>query len=254
MDLTLGETIGVIVPGLATGVGGLALLAFRGTPSTRTLDALTGLTAGIMLAAAFFSLLVPALERGTVGGVVTGFLLGTAFLAVLDEVVPHIHARFIEKGHEEDETRAGARSRAILLLSALTIHNVPEGMAVGLAFAAGGPELGVPTAVAIGVQNVPEGFAAAAPLLQAGASKRKAIAFGFASGAVEPPAALIAAAAAGVAGALLVGGLAFAAGAMIYVVVDELIPEAHGNGNERVATLAFVGGFVVMMVLDNVLG
>lgn len=253
MDLTLGETAGAIVPGLATGIGGLALLAFRGTPSTRTLDLLTGLTAGIMLAASFFSLLVPALDEGSVGGVVTGFLLGTAFLAALDVVVPHIHARFVEAGHEDTE-RDSARSRAVLLLSALTIHNIPEGMAVGLAFAAGGPELGVPTAVAIGVQNVPEGFAAAAPMLQAGASKRKAIGFAFATGAVEPVAALLAAAAAGIAAAFLVGGLAFAAGAMVYVVVDELIPEAHGNGNERLATLGFVVGFVVMMVLDNALG
>jgi ZIP family zinc transporter len=252
MDLTLGEVAGSVAPGLATGLGGLGLLAIRGKPATRTLDVLTGLTAGIMLAAAIFSLLIPALDEGSLGGVVTGFLLGVAFLAVLDALVPHIHERFAERGHEADPDRP-ATERAWLLLSALTIHNIPEGMAVGLAFAAGGPELGVPTALAIGIQNVPEGFAAAAPLLQAGASKRKAIGFAFATGAVEPPAALLAALAAGVAGALLVGGLAFAAGAMIYVVVDELIPEAHGNGNERAATLALTGGFVLMMVLDNAL-
>ncbi|HEV2062873.1 MAG TPA: ZIP family metal transporter, partial [Solirubrobacteraceae bacterium] len=175
MPLSDGELLGAILPGLATGLGGLALLAVR-RPGGRTLDALNGLTAGIMLAAAIFSLLLPALERGRLGGVIAGFVLGVAFLALLDAVVPHVHARFSERGHADDE-RSAAERRSILLLSALTIHNLPEGMAVGLAFAAGGPELGVPTAVAIGAQNVPEGFAAAAPVLIAGASRRRAIAF-----------------------------------------------------------------------------
>ena len=253
MDLTTGETIGMILPGLATGLGGLALLGFRRDPDERTLDAITGLTAGIMLAAAVFSLLVPALDEGSLGEVVVGLVAGVAVLAVLDEVVPHVHARFAEPGHPDDPLTP-ARHRAVLMLSALTIHNIPEGMAVGLAFAVGGAEIGVPTAVAIGVQNIPEGFAAAAPLVQSGASKRRALAFSFATGAVEPPAALIAAAAVGTIGALLAGGLAFAAGAMLYVVVDELIPESYGHGNERVATLGFTTGFVVMLVLDNALG
>ena len=253
MELTTGETIGAVLPGLATGLGGLALLGFRRDPDERTLDAITGVTAGIMLAAAVFSLLVPALDQGTLGEVVVGLVAGVGVLALLDEVVPHVHARFAEPGHPDDPL-SSVRHRAVLMLSALTIHNIPEGMAVGLAFAAGGPEIGVPTAVAIGVQNVPEGFAAAAPLVQAGTSRRRALAFSFASGAVEPPAALLAAAAVGVVGVLLAGGLAFAAGAMLYVVVDELIPESYGHGNERVATLGFTTGFVVMLVLDNALG
>lgn len=252
MDLSWGEIAGCVLPGLATGLGGLGLLMIRGKPSVRTLDVLTGVTAGIMLAASIFSLLVPALDRGSLGGVVTGFLLGVAFLAVLDATVPHIHARFAEPGHEADP-RTPARMRAVLLLSALTIHNIPEGMAVGVAFAAGGAELGITTAIAIGVQNIPEGFAAAAPLVEAGSTKRRAVGFAFATGAVEPPAALAAALAAAIAGALLVGGLAFAAGAMIYVVVDELIPEAHGHGNERWATLGLIAGFVLMLTLDNAL-
>jgi len=253
MDLSTGETIGAILPGLATGLGGVALLGFRRDPDERTLDAITGLTAGIMLAAAIFSLLVPSLAEGSLGEVVVGFVAGVATLAVVDELVPHIHARFSEPGHPDDPG-APLQRRAILMLSALTIHNIPEGMAVGLAFAAGGPEIGVPTAVAIGVQNIPEGFAAAVPLVQAGASRRRALAFSFATGAVEPPAALLAAAAVGIAGALLAGGLAFAAGAMIYVVIDELVPESYGHGNERVATLGFTTGFVIMLVLDNALG
>ncbi len=253
MDLTTNEILACIAPGLATGLGGLALLAIR-RPTDRTLDALTGLTAGIMLAAAIFSLLVPALDRGRLGGVVVGFALGVAFLALLDYAVPHLHARFAERGHALSEEQAGAEQRAVLLLSALTIHNLPEGMAVGLAFAAGGPELGVPTAVAIGVQNVPEGFAAAAPLRDAGVSTPRAVGFAFATGAVEPPAALLAGVVAtGLAGVVLAGGLAFAAGAMVYVVVDELIPESHAGGFEREATLGLLAGFLVMMVLDTAL-
>jgi ZIP family zinc transporter len=249
VNLDLPAVLVILASGLATTVGGLALLVVR-RPSPRTLDALLGFTAGIMLAAAFFSLLLPALEEGGLGETLPGFLAGAATLAVLDVVVPHVHARFTEPGHEDDE-RVGAQRRAILLLSALAIHNLPEGMAVGLAFAAGGPELGVPTALAIGLQNVPEGFAAAAPLLQSGTSPGRAVGFAAATGAVEPPAALLAAAAAGLAGALLAGGLGFAAGAMVYVVVDELIPESHARGNAGLASLALLAGFALMMVLDT---
>ena len=236
------------VGGLATGVGGLALYLF-GHPSDRLLDTLLGFTGGVMLAALAFSLLVPALELGSLAEVVAGFLAGTALLAVLDIVVPHVHQRFRERGHEPDP----ARRRALLLVSALTIHNIPEGLAVGVAFAAG-PELGIPVAVAIAVQNVPEGFAAAAPLLASGASRRKALAVAAATGAVEPPAAFLAYGAASAVGSVLPFALAFAAGAMLYVIVDELIPESHARGYERAATYALALGFTVMMFLDNVFG
>lgn len=236
----------IVAPGLATGVGGLALLVV-GRPSDRLLDALLGLTAGIMLAAAVFSLLVPALERGALWEVVAGFAAGTAAITALDALVPHLHARFDEGAGKRGE--GTAVEKPLLLLSALTIHNVPEGLAVGVAFAAGGASLGIPIALAIGVQNVPEGFAAGAPLLERG--RGKAFALAAATGLVEPPAAATALAAFGLATVLLPGGLAFAAGAMIYVVVDELIPESHARGRERVATLAAAVGFVVMMVLDN---
>jgi ZIP family zinc transporter len=239
----------LVVGGLATGVGGLGLYVF-GHPSDRVLDMLLGFTGGVMLAATAFSLLVPALDRGSLAEVVAGFLAGVALLAVLDVVVPHVHARFREPGHEPDPTGA----RALLLVSALTIHNVPEGLAVGVAFAAGGSELGIPVAIAIAVQNVPEGFAAAAPVLAGGASRRKALGVAAATGAVEPPAAFLAYAAASAAAAVLPFGLAFAAGAMLYVVVDELIPESHAHGFEREATYALAAGFTVMMFLDNVFG
>jgi len=252
VGLDLPAVLVILASGLATTLGGLALLVVR-RPGPRLLDGLLGFTAGVMLAAAFFSLLLPALERGGLVEALGGFLVGAATLAVLDVVVPHVHARFVEPGHEDD-ARVGAQRRAILLLSALAIHNLPEGMAVGLAFAAGGPELGVPTAMAIGLQNVPEGFAAAAPLIEAGTSRRRAVGFAAATGAVEPPAAFLAAAAAGIAGLVLAGGLGFAAGAMIYVVVDELIPESHARGNARIASLGLLAGFALMMVLDTAFG
>jgi ZIP family zinc transporter len=239
----------MLAAGAATGVGGLALLLFP-HPSDRLMDGLLGFTAGVMLAATAFSLLVPGLERGSLGEVLVGFALGAVFLAALDLAVPHVHARFSEEGRPA--TAAG--ERALLLLSALTIHNVPEGLAVGVAFAAGGSELGVPLALAIGIQNVPEGFAAAAPLLAAGASRRKAVLFGAATGAVEPVAAFAAFGAFELATHLLPGGLAFAAGAMLYVVVDELVPESHARGNQRIATLALMVGFALMLALDNAFG
>jgi zinc transporter, ZIP family len=236
----------MLAAGAATGLGGLVLLAFP-RPSDRLMDGLLGFTAGVMLAATAFSLLVPALARGKLGEVLAGFALGGLVFALLDLVVPHVHARFAEGGAPTN----AAGERAILLLSALTIHNIPEGLAVGVAFAAGGPELGVPLALAIGIQNVPEGFAAAAPLLAAGVSRRGAIGFAAATGAVEPPAAIVAFAAFEFSSLLLPGGLAFAAGAMLYVSVDELVPESHARGNQRLATLALMAGFALMLALDN---
>lgn len=252
MPLDAETLLGLIAPGLATGLGGVAVLFVR-RPTAFTLDTLLGFTAGVMLAATAFSLLVPALDQGSLGEVLVGFALGSGFIALLDSHVPHAHARFRERGRPAAEELA-ARDRATLLLSALTIHNVPEGLAVGVAFAAGGPELGLPLAIAIGIQNVPEGFAAAAPLVPAGSSPRAAAGVAALTGVVEPPAALAAYVAFELAGALLAGALAFAAGAMLYVVVDELVPESHGHGNELSASLALLGGFALMMGLDNAFG
>ncbi len=237
----------LVVPGLATGLGGLCLLVVP-HPGERLLDTLLGATAGIMLAASMFSLLVPALEDGAVWEVVTGFVVGAAALAVLDATLPHVHERIVERRPEPEEHHAA------LMLGALTIHNVPEGLAVGVAFAAGGSELGVPIAVAIGLQNIPEGFAAAAPILRAGGSTALAIGFAAATGLVEPPAAILGFAIAESMAAILPAALAFAAGAMVYVVVDEIVPESHGRGYEREATGGVVLGFVAMMVLDNAFG
>lgn len=244
--------IWIVASGLGTAAGGALILLLR-TPREGVMNALLGLTAGIMLAATGFSLLVPALDRGPLAQVSVGFLLGGLVMLVLDEWVPHIHARFRENHHQTLE-EAAAERRGLLLLSALTIHNVPEGMAVGLAFAAGGTDLGIPLALAIGLQNIPEGFAAAAPLRDAGSTARFAAIIGGATGLVEPVAGFAAYFAFDLVEDLLAGGLAFAAGAMLYVIVDELIPEAHGRGNEREVTIALMGGFTVMMILDNALG
>jgi ZIP family zinc transporter len=241
-----------VASGAATGIGGLPILFFR-QPSHRTLDALLGFTAGVMLAATAFSLLVPALDRGGVWEVVGGLAAGALFIGALDALVPHAHARFAERDELPAEQRS-ARERATLLLAALTIHNLPEGMAVGVAFAAGGVELGAPLALAIGIQNVPEGFAAAAPLVSAGTSRRDAAGIAALTGIVEPPAAALALVAFDAVGPLLPFGLAFAGGAMLYVVVDELIPESQARGNERIATFALLFGFALMLLLDNAFG
>jgi ZIP family zinc transporter len=243
--------IGMSCAGLATGIGGFGVLLVR-NPSARLLDGLLGFTAGVMLAASSFSLLVPALAVGELWQVLAGFVAGGAFIAFVDRVLPHAHSRFHEQGRASAEELAAQR-RGIMLVAALTIHNLPEGMAVGTAFAAGGPELGIPLAVAIGVQNVPEGFAAAAPLRTAGMTPLHAALVGLATGLVEPFAAFAAYGALDVAAGLLPLALAFAAAAMLYVTVDELIPEAQARGEERTATLALLGGFALMMVLDTAL-
>lgn len=243
----------ILASGLATGIGGLGLLVFS-RPKPVVIDVLLGFTAGIMLAATVFSLLVPALDRGPLVEVVVGFTIGGLVLGVLDSAVPHLHARFRERGQPRATEVREAEQRGFLLLSALTIHNVPEGMAVGVAFAAGGTELGIPIALAIGIQNIPEGFAAGAPLLDAGIRRRRAALVAGMTGTVEPPAALISFAAVEIAGSLLAASLAFAAGAMLYVIVDELIPESHGSGRERLATGGLIAGFLLMMTLDNALG
>ncbi len=242
----------MLVPGFATGVGGLVLYAVR-RPSRLWLDAMLGFTAGVMLAATCFSLLVPALDRGGLGEVVIGFAIGCLALLALDILLPHAHARLREHDQKPLEETAAER-RGALLLAALTIHNIPEGLAVGVAFAAGGTDLGIPIALAIAIQNVPEGFAAAAPLVGAGLRRRTAVHFAALTGLVEPPAALLAFAAFALVGALLPVGLGFAAGAMLYVIVDELIPESHASGNEREASVALLAGFTLMLALDTGLG
>ncbi len=240
----LSDALWIIAAGSGTTLGAIALVFVR-RPSDRLLDVLLGFAGGVMLSATAFSLLVPALDRGSLLTVLVGFGLGAATLRAMDALIPHVHLRFNERGHED-----GSQHRALLFLSALTIHNVPEGMAVGVAFAAGGSDLGIPIALAIGIQNIPEGFVAGAPLLKM-TGRRVAIGIAALTGFVEPPAGFAAFFGLDLFSALLGGALAFAAGAMLYVIVDEIIPESHGRGNERDATLALLVGFALMLVLDN---
>ena len=250
MDTT--TLLALLLPGLATGLGGLALLLVRRPTPPRLLAAMLGFTGGVMLAATSFSLLVPAIDAaGGLWEVVAGFGAGGAVMVVLDRFIPHAHedVEGVEL-HDDSGTPAGRR-KATMLVTALTIHNLPEGIAVGVAFSLGGTEAGLALAVAIGIQNIPEGFAAAAPVLEAGGGRVKAAGVALATGLVEPPAAVAAFYLSGLADTVLAGGLAFAGGAMLYVVVDELIPYSHTRGYEREASVALLAGFALLLVLDT---
>ena len=239
---------------------GASLVFFQREVNRKTLDAMLGFSGGVMLAASYWSLLAPAIEiseQGTLAAWIPpliGFGLGCLTLWLLDKTIPHLHLGFPS---EEAEGPKTSWRRAILLVSAITLHNIPEGLAVGVAF--GGVIAGLPSAslgaalalaVGIGIQNFPEGVAVAMPLRSEGMSRRKSFWYGQLSAMVEPPAAVIGAAAVVVAAPLLPYALSFAAGAMIYVVVEELIPESHRAGNVDLATLSLLVGFMVMMVLD----
>ncbi|MBE3519100.1 MAG: ZIP family metal transporter [Firmicutes bacterium] len=237
-----------LVAGLATGIGALPVLVLKGGVSRRCLDGMLGLAAGVMLAATAFSLLVPALEGGGVIPAGGGLLLGAALIAWLDRHVPHTH---FQAGREGPSSRL---ARVWLLILAITIHNFPEGMSVGVVFGSGDPAAGVVLAAAIGLQNMPEGLAVAAPLVREGYKHSRAVCYAALTGLVEPIAGFLGAALVRLAAGILPWALGFAAGAMLYVVSDEMIPESHREGHQREATWGVVLGFFLMMVLDNVLG
>lgn len=243
---------------------GAALVFVVRSVDRRVLDAMLGFTAGVMIAASFWSLLAPAIAMAEAQGrtawipAAAGFLCGGGVLFAIDKLLPHLHLDFPMERAEGVPT---SWKRSILLVTAITLHNIPEGLAVGVAFgavAAGAPgaTLASATALAIGIglQNFPEGFAVSAPLRRDGMSPWRAFFYGQASALVEPIA--------GVAGAALVlsmqsilpFALAFAAGAMIFVVVEELIPESQLGSHADIATLGVLAGFTVMMVLDVALG
>ena len=243
-----------LIAGAATGLGALPIFVKKDF-SRRTLDLMLGFAGGVMLAASAFSLLVPAFEdagvlaTGWVGVfsiVGMGFLLGAAFVHLADKYIPHEH---FKRGHEGPSSRL---ARVWLLVIAITIHNFPEGLAVGVSFGGGDTVLGLSVAVAIGLQNIPEGLAVAAPLVREGYSRKYAAALALATGLVEPIGGLLGVSVVTFAAALLPYGLAFAAGAMIFIVGDEMVPESHSGGNERLATWGLIFGFIVMMSLDNV--
>lgn len=232
--------------------------------SRRTLDAMLGFAAGVMIAASFWSLLAPAIDMADGGMLpawfpaVAGFLAGGAFLRSLDMVLPHLH---MSAGIEDSEGIKTSWQKAVLLVLAITLHNIPEGMAVGVAFGAAASGLSdasvagaVALAIGIGLQNFPEGMAVAVPLRREGMSRARSFWYGQLSGAVEPVAGVLGALAVTVAQPLLPYALSFAAGAMIFVVVEEVIPESQSGGHTDLATMGVMIGFAVMMLLDVALG
>lgn len=243
---------------------GASMVFFFKTINKKILNLMLGFAAGVMIAASFWSLLMPAINMSEANGkpgwipAVIGFLSGGAFLFIIDRTLPHLHLGLARDKAEGIKT---SWNRSILLVLAITLHNIPEGLAVGIAFGAlaNNPEVGVLTgamalAIGIGLQNFPEGAAVSIPLRREGFTRRKAFNYGQLSGIVEPVA--------GVAGAFLVTvmtpilpyALSFAAGAMIFVVAEELIPESQTGNETDLSTIGVMVGFAVMMVLDVALG
>jgi ZIP family zinc transporter len=248
---------------LLTVLGAAAVFFFRSI-DRRILDGMLGFAAGVMIAASFWSLLSPAIEMAAGGRLpawlpaTTGFLLGCLFLWGLDRLLPHLHLGFPIEQAEGVHTHW---QRSVLLILAITLHNIPEGLAVGVAFgalSAGLPSVTLAGAIAlalgIGIQNFPEGTAVAVPLRREGMSRLRSFWYGQLSAVVEPIAGVIGAAAVTLAQPILPYALSFAAGAMIFVVVEELIPESQIGKNTDIATLGAVLGFAAMMTLDVGLG
>jgi len=236
-------------------IGALAIVPWR-NPTSRQLDTALGFAAGVMLAASFTSLILPGIEIGGLVPVIIGLALGVAFLDRADAWVPHVHV--LVTGRHRDDAAAGGRGRmasVILFIVAITLHNMPEGLAVGVGFGSGRISEAVALMLAIGLQNIPEGLAVAVAARNAGMGGLWYAAFvGGRAGAVEIPLAVFGAWAVTVAAPTLPYAMGFAAGAMLYVISDEIIPETHGHGHERLATLGTMVGLVVMLTLDVALG
>lgn len=244
---------------------GASLVFFFKTLHRGLLDGMLGFTGGVMVAASFWSLLNPAIEMSehmypgmSWMPASVGFLLGALFLFALDKKLPHLHINFREDESEGVKTQL---HKTTLLVLAITLHNIPEGLAVGVLFGAASLGLedasfssAIALAIGIGIQNFPEGFAVAMPLRRAGASRWRSFNYGQLSAIVEPIAGVLGALTVIYIQPILPFALAFAAGAMIYVVVEEVIPETQRDKYTDVAVLGFIGGFLVMMMLDVALG
>ncbi|MFC6716594.1 ZIP family metal transporter [Natrialbaceae archaeon GCM10025810] len=254
---------GLVIAGL--NLFGASLVFVWRNPSERAMDGALGFAAGVMLAASFTSLIVPGIETYADGNpipVLIGVALGALFLDRSDVLVPHAH--FLLSGRRRadaanpseglpvsDERFAGV----VLFVLAITLHNMPEGLAVGVGFGSGDLETAIPLMLAIGIQNVPEGLAVSVAAVNAGLDRRLYAAFaGLRSGVVEIPLAVLGAYAVGTMAALLPYAMGFAAGAMLFVISDEIVPETHTGGHERVATLGTILGVIVMLYLDVTLG
>ena len=258
----MSEMIVLLVPLLGTTLGAAMVFLMRNEMNARLEKALLGFAAGVMIAASVWSLLIPSIDMAAEQGVIpwvpalVGFLLGIVFLLLIDTLTPHLHL-----ASDKPEGVKSGFSKTTMMLLAVTIHNIPEGMAVGVAFA--GAVMGntgitmagaLALAVGIAIQNFPEGAIISLPLRSEGTGKGKAFLYGALSGIVEPIAAIITIAAASVVIPILPYLLSFAAGAMIYVVIEELLPEASTGSHSNIATIWFSVGFLLMMILDVALG
>lgn len=256
LDVLANALFASFAAGLGTSVGALGIYGAR-TLSRRLENMMLSAAAGVMLAASFFSLLQPAmaLAAAQLGHPVSGVLLvmaglmaGGLGLHLLHERIPHEHFHSGHEGPSAEHLR-----RIWLFVIAISLHNFPEGMAVGVGFAQGDPGAGLPLAVGIGLQNVPEGLAVAVSLLSAGYTRLQAFLVASLTGLVEPVGGLVGGSAVWLAELLLAPVLAMAAGAMIFIISDEIIPETHRSGLQHVATLSLMGGFALMMLLDAAL-
>ncbi|MDD3243014.1 MAG: ZIP family metal transporter [Eubacteriales bacterium] len=254
--------VGVGLPLLGTTLGAAMVFFLKGDMKAGLQKALLGFASGVMIAAAVWSLLIPAIEMekaaGGIGWVpaVVGFLAGIGFLLLLDYLIPHLHLNA-----DSPEGRPAGLGKSLMLVLAVTLHNIPEGMAVGVVLAGmlSGGELittagAFALAIGIAIQNFPEGAIISMPLVGTGISKGRAFRYGFLSGIVEPVAALLTIALTSLVTPVLPYILSFAAGAMIYVVVEELIPEAQAGAHSNIGTVGAAVGFALMMLLDVALG
>ncbi|MFC4556765.1 ZIP family metal transporter [Virgibacillus kekensis] len=244
---------------------GAALVFTTKAVNEKLMDGMLGFAGGVMIAASFWSLLSPALAMAENGSfpawvpAASGFLLGAIFLWGIDKIIPHLHPGLPMK--EAEGLQPATKRRSTLLVLAVTLHNIPEGLAVGIAFgaiASGSPSASlagaVTLAIGMGIQNLPEGTAVSMPLRREGMSRRKSFLFGQFSGMVEPIAALVGVLAVTLMEPILPFALSFAAGAMIFVVAEEVIPGSQENGNKDLASMALMIGFTIMMILDVALG
>lgn len=264
---------GILIPFAGTTLGAAMVFFLRNEMNERLQKALLGFASGVMIAASVWSLLIPAIERSEEQGVIAwvpsavGFLLGMGFLLLLDALTPHIYQAEGSLGTSDGPYPAGCpacrgiKKKTTMLFLAVTLHNIPEGMAVGVTFAGVMTENALISlagafvlAVGIAVQNFPEGAIISMPLRGEGMSRKKAFLYGTASGAVEPAAAWITILLTRLVLPVLPYLLAFAAGAMIYVVVEELIPESQTGNHSSIGTIGVAAGFVLMMILDVALG
>ncbi len=262
MNDTMKILIGIVLPLVGTVSGAAMVFFLKGEMKSSLQKLLLGFASGVMIAASVWSLLIPAIEMAEGQGKVswipaaTGFLLGIGFLLLLDTIIPHLHVN-----SDKPEGKRSGLGKSMMLILAVTLHNIPEGMAVGVVFAgvaSGSTAISTAgafaLAIGIAIQNFPEGAIISMPLIGSGISKRKAFSYGALSGIVEPLGAIATILLTALITPALPYILSFAAGAMIYVVVEELIPEAQAGEHSNIGTIGAALGFVLMMILDIALG